>query len=86
MTQVTTATVAQPDAAQKTNIIDTDVHERAEPHALVPYLEPMWRKYITDFGWQPDRVLPYTQYAAGGLDRLDAKLPDGRPGGSDYEV
>lgn len=86
MTQVTTATVAQPDAAHKTNIIDTDVHERAEPHALVPYLEPMWRKYITDFGWQPDRVLPYTQYAAGGLDRLDAKLPDGRPGGSDYEV
>ncbi|WP_200834479.1 amidohydrolase family protein [Amycolatopsis alkalitolerans] len=62
------------------------MHERADLQALVPYLEPMWRKYITDFGWQPERVLPYSQYAAGGLDRLDAKLPDGRPGGSDYDL
>lgn len=39
------------------NIIDTDAHERAELQALLPYLAPMWRKYITDFGWQPERLL-----------------------------
>ncbi|GEL20084.1 amidohydrolase [Pseudonocardia asaccharolytica DSM 44247 = NBRC 16224] len=68
------------------NIIDTDVHERAEMHALLPYLAPEWRKYITDFGWQPERLLPFAQFATGGLDRQDAKLPDGRPGGSDLSL
>lgn len=64
--------------------IDTDVHERAELDVLVPYLEPMWRKYITDYGWVPDRFLPYSQPTAGGLDRADAKLPDGGHAGSDF--
>jgi uncharacterized protein len=68
---------------KRLGIIDTDVHERADTMALLPYLEPQWHKYITDFGWVPDRVLPFAQFAAGGLDRADAKLPDGRPGGSD---
>lgn len=85
-----TTTAARPLVAQAQttthNIIDTDVHERAELSSLVPYLEPQWRKYITDFGWTPDRVLPYAQFAAGGLDRQDAKLADGRPGGSDYQL
>lgn len=83
MTEATTLTpVIQAEG--KFHIIDTDVHERAELPALLPYLAPMWRKYITDFGWVPERNIPYAQYAAGGLDRADAKLPDGRPGGSDY--
>jgi len=82
---MTEAAVRTPvvQAERKFHIIDTDVHERAELPALVPYLEPMWQKYITDFGWVPERNLPYAQFAAGGLDRADAKLPDGRPGGSD---
>jgi uncharacterized protein len=64
-------------------IIDTDVHERTGLGELLPYLEPVWHKYITDYGWVPDRFLPYSQPTAGGLDRADAK-PDGtRPGGSD---
>lgn len=63
--------------------IDTDVHERAELGALVPYLEPIWRKYITDYGWVPDRFLPYAQPTAGGLDRADAKPDGGGAGGSD---
>jgi predicted TIM-barrel fold metal-dependent hydrolase len=64
-------------------VIDVDVHERAEMGELLPYLAPVWRRYITDYGWVPDRSLPYSQPTAGGLDRLDAK-PDGvRPGGSD---
>jgi uncharacterized protein len=84
MTEVSIRPVVPSPPVRKFNLIDIDVHERAELRALVPYLSPMWRKYITDFGWQPDRVLPYAQYAAGGLDRLDARVPDGRPGGSDY--
>jgi uncharacterized protein len=67
-------------------IIDTDIHERAELHELLPYLDPVWHKYITDYGWIPDRFLPYSQPTAGGLDRLDSK-PDGtRPGGSDLAL
>src|SRR4051812_45695246 len=64
-------------------LIDTDVHERAPLEELLPYLPRQWQKYITDYGWAPDRFLPYSQPTAGGLDRADAK-PDGtRPGGSD---
>ncbi len=63
--------------------IDTDVHERVDTTSLLPYLAPVWHKYITDYRWVPDRVLPYSQPTAGGLDRLDSLLPDGRPGGSD---
>src|SRR6266849_1578846 len=84
MSQLLSRPAAGQNALLKLNIVDTDVHERADPRALVPSLEPMYRKYITDFGWVPERILPFAQYAAGGLDRADAKLPDGRPGGSDY--
>jgi uncharacterized protein len=84
MTEVGTQAPQSASDGERVNIIDTDVHERADLRALLPYLDPIWRKYITDFEWQPDRVLPFAQYAAGGLDRVDAKLPDGSPGGSDY--
>lgn len=84
MTEAAIRTPVIQTPERKLHIIDTDVHERAELPALLPYLEPMWRKYITDFCWVPERNLPYAQFAAGGLDRADAKLPDGRPGGSDY--
>ncbi len=66
--------------------IDTDVHEFAEVPALVGYLAPVWRKFVTDYRWVPDRFLPYTQPTAGGLHRADAWLPDGRPGGSDFSL
>ncbi|MBA2636682.1 MAG: amidohydrolase [Solirubrobacterales bacterium] len=65
--------------------IDTDIHERADTYALVPYLEPKWQKYITDYDWQPDRLLGYSQPTAGGLDRKDAKV-DGKPGGSSLKM
>ena len=63
--------------------VDADVHERAELIDLLPYLDSIWHRYITDYGWTPERLLPYSQPTAGGLDRADSK-PDGvRPGGSD---
>ena len=67
----------------RTEIVDVDVHERVGLDELVPFLAPQWRRYVTEFGWQPERLLPYAQPTVGGLDRADAKLPDGRPGGSD---
>jgi predicted TIM-barrel fold metal-dependent hydrolase len=66
--------------------IDTDVHERAELTALLPHLPPLWHKYITDYGWSPDRFLPYSQPTAGGLDRADAKPLGGGPAGSDFHL
>lgn len=63
--------------------IDTDVHERAELDSLVPHLEPIWHKYLTDYRWTPDRRLPYAQPTAGGLYRADAIPPGGGPAGSD---
>jgi uncharacterized protein len=69
--------------ASAMRLIDTDVHERADLTDLVPYLEPIWHRYITDYGWVPDRSLPYAQPTAGGLDRADAKPDGNRPGGSD---
>ena len=38
--------------------IDTDVHERAEVSALLPYLQPLWRKYLTDAQCLPPRFPP----------------------------
>jgi predicted TIM-barrel fold metal-dependent hydrolase len=79
---ITAETTVTP-GRERTEIVDIDVHERAALHDLVPYLEPRWRRYIIDLGWQPERLLPYVQPIAGGLDRADARPPDGRPGGSD---
>ncbi len=36
--------------ASRTQIVDVDVHERAALEELVPYLEPQWRRYITEYG------------------------------------
>ena len=66
---------------QRTEIVDVDVHERAALEELVPYLEPQWRRYITEFGWQPERLLPYAQPCSGrfapaslGRRHRDAKV------------
>jgi len=66
--------------------VDTDVHERAELEDLLPYLPSVWHKYITEYGWTPERMNPYAQPTAGGLDRADAKPGDGRPAGSSLEL
>lgn len=70
---------------EKLNIIDTDIHERVMLHDLAPRLPNPFQRYIKESGWVLERHMPYTQPTAGGLDRLDSKLPDGRPGGADIE-
>lgn len=69
--------------ATRFKIIDCDIHERALYRDLVPYLDNPWRRYITDCNWIQEKHLPYTQPLVAGLDRADARLPDGRPAGTD---
>ena len=49
MTTVGEATTGRDRKAAKPapRIVDTDVHERAALSDLLPFLEPVWRKYIT---------------------------------------
>jgi predicted TIM-barrel fold metal-dependent hydrolase len=70
---------------RKSNIklIDTDIHERVLYQDLVKYLDNPWKRYITDCHWTQEKHLPYVQPAVAGVDRADARLPDGRPAGSD---
>jgi hypothetical protein len=39
--------------AEKPNIIDVDIHERADTHDLLPHLDPKFRHYIEQAGWLP---------------------------------
>jgi predicted TIM-barrel fold metal-dependent hydrolase len=66
-------------------IIDTDIHERIQYEELLPYLDDPWHHYIKNCNWVQEKHLPYTQPSVAGLDRADAKLPDGGPAGSDLE-
>ncbi|PSL42585.1 putative TIM-barrel fold metal-dependent hydrolase [Salsuginibacillus halophilus] len=67
----------------RTGLIDTDIHERVMYEELLPYLEQPWRRYITDCHWIQEKHMPYTQPAVAGVDRADARVPDGRPAGTD---
>jgi predicted TIM-barrel fold metal-dependent hydrolase len=69
----------------KISLIDTDIHERVLYRDLVEYLDNPWKRYITDCGWIQEKHLPYVQPAVAGIDRADARVPDGRPAGSDLE-
>ncbi|RYG73080.1 amidohydrolase [Lentibacillus lipolyticus] len=69
-------------AKKKKPIIDVDIHERATYYDLVPYLDNPWAKYITDADWTQEKHLPYPIMGIDGLDRADAKSPDGRPAGN----
>lgn len=68
---------------EKLQLIDTDIHERVSYEKLLPYLENPWKRYITDCNWLQEKRMPYTQPAVAGVDRADARVPDGRPAGSD---
>ncbi|WP_209125142.1 amidohydrolase family protein [Alkalihalobacillus sp. BA299] len=69
----------------KLNLIDTDIHERVLYEDLLKYLDNPWKKYITDCRWIQEKHMPYVQPAIAGVDRADARIPDGRPAGSDLD-
>jgi predicted TIM-barrel fold metal-dependent hydrolase len=69
---------------EKLNIVDVDIHERLMPAEVARRLPQPFRHYM-EVGWWIPKHMPYIQPTAGGLDRADARLPDGRPGGADIE-
>ncbi|MGH9606365.1 MAG: amidohydrolase family protein [Terracidiphilus sp.] len=81
------STVPGSQGSTAFRIVDCDVHER--PRALtelVPYLEPQFRRYITEAGYAVEFPRPHRQLTAGGGDRADAKPADGSRAGSDIEL
>ncbi|WP_298783869.1 amidohydrolase family protein [uncultured Marinococcus sp.] len=73
---------AKTNQTKKYSLIDTDIHERVMYEDLFPYLEQPWRRYIEDCHWQQEKHMPFTQPAVAGVDRADAKTPDGKPAGT----
>jgi len=67
-------------------VIDCDVHEMLPSlEDLFPYLDEPWKGYIKTGGWAPPRP-PYAWPTPGGTYMEEAKLKNGAPPGSDYEV
>jgi predicted TIM-barrel fold metal-dependent hydrolase len=62
-------------------VIDTDVHEElTDLEELLPYLEPQWHSYVTDYGFHKLAIRGGMPYALTGGNRLDWSDEDGRAG------
>lgn len=84
ITEQSSQALNTPETSTQTlDLVDTDIHERVLYSDLAPYLDNPWRRYITDCDWKQEKHLPYTQPAIAGVDRADARVPDGRPAGAD---
>lgn len=70
---------------EKRSIIDVDIHERVTYSEIASYLENPWKHYIEDNHWMQEKHMPYTQPTVAGVDRADAKTPDGGAAGTDLE-
>ena len=77
---------AHDPRSERPLVIDTDIHEIAPLTSLLPFLEPKWRHYITQYRWSPDKPNPFAVPAGAGRDRLDAIPAGGGPGGSDIDL
>jgi predicted TIM-barrel fold metal-dependent hydrolase len=65
-------------AARQTLLIDTDVHEYLRSTSdLVPYLEPIWQRFITEYGWRTLDIANGWPYAPTAPKRADWVLEDG---------
>jgi predicted TIM-barrel fold metal-dependent hydrolase len=72
--------------SQIKGIIDTDVHhEIRSTRDLVPYLPDQWKRYITEYGWVPERSIPFNQIRNATKYRMDALPEDGSTPGSNYQ-
>jgi predicted TIM-barrel fold metal-dependent hydrolase len=71
-------TIKEPQAAEdaaepSSMVIDTDVHETFPIDRLLPHLEPVWRRYITDWRFVgPPRPVPYSYTSPHRADRFPA--------------
>jgi uncharacterized protein len=68
-------------------IIDTDVHhEIKSTKDLLPYLSDHWKRYITEYGWVPERSIPFNQIRKETKYRMDTRPIDGSTPGSDFNL
>jgi len=68
-------------------LIDMDIHHEIRSlRDLVPYLPDQWKRYITEYGWVPERAIPFNQIRNDTKYRMDARPPDGSTPGSNYEL
>ncbi|MEA2682286.1 MAG: uncharacterized protein QOK05_614 [Chloroflexota bacterium] len=83
MIKVEPVSKAASEAAVSTLLIDTDVHEYLHAATeLLPYLDPVWQKYMTETRWDKSRI---SQHAYGTPTqfhgtRAEWLLPDGTMG------
>jgi predicted TIM-barrel fold metal-dependent hydrolase len=64
-----------------TLLIDTDVHEYLRKvDDLLPYLPPVWRRFITEYGWRQLDIANGWPYAPTAPKRAEWTLPDGTMG------
>jgi predicted TIM-barrel fold metal-dependent hydrolase len=81
VTDTATVTMAETDALEQTLLIDTDVHEYLRSSdQLLPYLDPHWQRYITEFGWNVANVPSDMPYTIPHSHRPEWQLPDGTAG------
>ena len=62
----------------ETLLIDTDVHEYLRStEDLLPYLSPVWQRFITDYGWRVLDIANGWPYAPTAPKRANWILADG---------
>jgi predicted TIM-barrel fold metal-dependent hydrolase len=88
MVEVTDRGIRVPHLAQKTSVIDVDVHEGLPSvQALVPYLDEPWRSRVgAADNFKGIDTFPYSYPQVGGLAMVEAITEDGTPAGSSYEL
>lgn len=71
-----------------TGVIDVDVHEYYRKITdLLPYLDPKWHRFITEYGWPGvASSWPYVVPTVGGSNRADSRPANGGPPGSDLDT
>jgi predicted TIM-barrel fold metal-dependent hydrolase len=68
-------------------LIDTDIHhEIRSTRDLLPYLSDQWKRYIAEYGWVPERSIPFNQIRKETKYRMDTRPADGSTPGSSYEL
>jgi predicted TIM-barrel fold metal-dependent hydrolase len=74
----------QVSKRSSTLVVDVDVHEKASVRDLLPYLDPVWHRYITDYSFVgPPNAKPYRPAAPWRKDRFPGP---GRAAGSDVDL